>query len=127
MGCLPVYVACLVEMSKITELFKVAHRLVEVMSDSALSWYAVGAYYFLIGNDSTELIMLVITTFDVNRFFYIRSAGKQDNARRHLNKSLSLNPVFGPAWLLFGHSFASENEHDQAMAAYFKATQLMKG
>ncbi|XP_021951972.1 cell division cycle protein 16 homolog [Folsomia candida] len=101
MGCLPVYVACLVEMSKITELFKVAHRLVEVMSDSALSWYAVGAYYFLIG--------------------------KQDNARRHLNKSLSLNPVFGPAWLLFGHSFASENEHDQAMAAYFKATQLMKG
>ena len=35
--------------------------------------------------------------------------------------------VFGPAWLAYGHSFALENEHDQAMAAYFKASQLMKG
>ena len=35
--------------------------------------------------------------------------------------------VFGPAWLAYGHSFALENEHDQAMAAYFKACQLMKG
>lgn len=28
---------------------------------------------------------------------------------------------------MYGHSFAVENEHDQAMAAYFKASQLMKG
>jgi anaphase-promoting complex subunit 6 len=35
--------------------------------------------------------------------------------------------VYGPAWLAFGHSFASDNEHDQAMAAYFTASQLMKG
>jgi anaphase-promoting complex subunit 6 len=40
---------------------------------------------------------------------------------------MCIDPVFGPAWLLFGHSFAQEGEHDQAMAAYFKATQLMKG
>lgn len=26
-----------------------------------------------------------------------------------------------------GHAFAAENEHDQAMAAYFKASQLMRG
>ena len=35
--------------------------------------------------------------------------------------------MFGPAWLAYGHSFAVENEHDQAMAAYFKASQLMQG
>jgi hypothetical protein len=29
--------------------------------------------------------------------------------------------------LAFGHSFATGNEHDQAMAAYFTAAQLMKG
>ena len=40
---------------------------------------------------------------------------------------LNLSRVFGPAWLAYGHSFALENEHDQAMAAYFKASQLMKG
>ncbi|CAG7721653.1 unnamed protein product [Allacma fusca] len=101
MSCLPVYIACLVELNKATELFRVAHKLIEVMSDSALAWYAVGSYYFLIG--------------------------KHESARRNLNKSLSIDPVFGPAWLLFGHSFATESEHDQAMAAYFKATQLMKG
>ena len=35
--------------------------------------------------------------------------------------------MFGPAWLAYGHSFAVENEHDQAMAAYFKASHLMAG
>jgi anaphase-promoting complex subunit 6 len=50
-----------------------------------------------------------------------------DAARRFLNKSTSLDPVFGPAWLLYGHSFAVESEHEQAMAAYFKASHLMKG
>jgi anaphase-promoting complex subunit 6 len=78
-GCLPVFIACLIEMGKVTgicpnfslnktkqdlvwclhefyvfiiidlELFRIAHKLVEVTSDSALAWYSVGAYYFLIG------------------------------------------------------------------------------
>lgn len=53
--------------------------------------------------------------------------GKTDPARRYLGKATSLDRLFGPAWLAYGHSFAVENEHDQAMAAYFKASQLMKG
>ena len=32
--------------------------------------------------------------------------------------------MFGPAWLAYGHSFTVEND-GQAMAAYFKASQLM--
>lgn len=52
---------------------------------------------------------------------------KSDQARRYLAKATALDRLFGPAWLAYGHSFAVENEHDQAMAAYFKASQLMKG
>lgn len=43
------------------------------------------------------------------------------------SKATTLNKVYGPAWLVYGHSFAVENEHDQAMAAYCRASQLMKG
>lgn len=53
--------------------------------------------------------------------------GKSDSARRFLAKATSLDRLFGPAWLAYGHSFAIESEHDQAMAAYFKASQLMQG
>lgn len=53
--------------------------------------------------------------------------GKRDQSRRYLGKATNLDNTFGPAWLAYGHSFAVENEHDQAMAAYFKASQLLKG
>lgn len=53
--------------------------------------------------------------------------GKQDPARRYLSKATLVDNMFGAAWLAYGHSFAADNEHDQAMAAYFKASQLMKG
>ncbi|KAH6931688.1 hypothetical protein HPB50_027234 [Hyalomma asiaticum] len=66
-----------------------------------ISWFAVGCYYYLIG--------------------------KAGSARRYLSKATVLDQVFGPAWLMYGHSFAMESEHDQAMAAYFKALQLIKG
>jgi anaphase-promoting complex subunit 6 len=41
--------------------------------------------------------------------------------------STTLNKLFSPAWLACGRFFAAENEHDQAMAAYCKASQFMKG
>lgn len=83
------------------ELFYLAHVLVDLYPNKAIAWYAVGCYYDLIN--------------------------KSDPARRYLSKATSLDRLFGPAWLAYGHSFAKENEHDQAMAAYFKATQLMRG
>lgn len=58
---------------------------------------------------------------------FLNISDKSDSARRFLSKAASLDRLFGPAWLAYGHSFAVENEHDQAMAAYFKASQLMKG
>ncbi|XP_076067974.1 cell division cycle protein 16 [Oratosquilla oratoria] len=99
--CLPIHIACLVEMKQSNTLFLLAHKLVDLYPENALSWFAVGCYYYLIG--------------------------KYDHARRYLNKATALDRVFGPAWIAYGHSFAAENEHDQAMAAYFKAAQLMRG
>lgn len=69
------------------ELFYLAHKLVDLYPDQAISWYAVGCYYDLIG--------------------------KCDPARRYISKATSLDRLFGPAWLAYGHSFAKENEHDQ--------------
>ncbi|XP_025422484.1 cell division cycle protein 16 homolog [Sipha flava] len=99
--CLPIHIACLVELEKSNELFYLAHKLVDLQPDQAIAWFAVGCYYYLIG--------------------------KRDQSRRYLGKATNLDNTFGPAWLAYGHSFAVENEHDQAMAAYFKASQLLKG
>ncbi|XP_011211698.1 cell division cycle protein 16 homolog [Bactrocera dorsalis] len=98
---LTLQIGCLVEFGDYNKLFYVAHKLVDRYPDKAISWYAVGCYYDLIG--------------------------KSDPARRYLSKATALDRLYGPAWLAYGHSFAKENEHDQAMAAYFKATQLMRG
>ncbi|XP_037810048.1 cell division cycle protein 16 homolog [Lucilia sericata] len=100
-AALTLQIGCLVEFGDSNKLFYVAHKLVDRYPDKAISWYAVGCYYDLIG--------------------------KSDPARRYLSKATSLDRLYGPAWLAYGHSFAKENEHDQAMAAYFKATQLMRG
>ncbi len=43
------------------------------------------------------------------------------------SKATTLERTYGPAWIAYGHSFAVESEHDQAMAAYFTSAQLMKG
>ncbi|XP_068240729.1 cell division cycle protein 16 homolog [Palaemon carinicauda] len=100
-GCLPIHISCLVELKQSNSLFLLAHKLVDLYPETALAWFAVGCYYYLIG--------------------------KNEQARRYLSKATALDRVFGPAWIAYGHSFAAENEHDQAMAAYFKAAQLMRG
>ncbi|CAH0552716.1 unnamed protein product [Brassicogethes aeneus] len=100
-SCLPIHISCLVELKQSNKLFSLAHNLVDLYPNMAISWFAVGCYYYIIE--------------------------KSDYARRYLAKATCLDRLFGPAWLAYGHSFAVENEHDQAMAAYFKASQLMKG
>lgn len=99
--CLPIYISSLMEIDKPTQLFDIAHQLVDLYPENAISWFAVGCYYLVIN--------------------------KVESARRYLSKATSLDNVFGPAWLVYGHSFAVEREHDQAMAAYFRAYHLMRG
>ena len=98
---LPVHISSLMEIDKPTQLFSIAHQLVDLYPESAISWFAVGCYYLVIN--------------------------RVEPARRYLSKATSLDNVFGPAWLVYGHSFAVEREHDQAMAAYFRAYHLMRG
>ncbi|CAH3928155.1 unnamed protein product [Pieris brassicae] len=100
-ACADVRAACLVELKKSSELFAFAHCLVDSYPQVWTSWYAVGCYYYLIG--------------------------KNELARRYLSKACSLSESAGCVWLAYGHSFAADSEHDQAMAAYFKASQLMPG
>ncbi|XP_018584715.1 cell division cycle protein 16 homolog [Scleropages formosus] len=101
-NCLPVHIGTLVELSKANELFYLSHKLVDLYPNSPVSWFAVGCYYLMVGH-------------------------KNEHARRYLSKATTLERKYGPAWIAYGHSFAVESEHDQAMAAYFTAAQLMKG
>ncbi|KAG9349579.1 hypothetical protein JZ751_028027 [Albula glossodonta] len=101
-NCLPVHIGTLVELSKANELFYLSHKLVDLYPNSPVSWFAVGCYYLMVGH-------------------------KNEHARRYLSKATTLERTYGPAWIAYGHSFAVESEHDQAMAAYFTAAQLMKG
>ncbi|CAG07287.1 unnamed protein product [Tetraodon nigroviridis] len=84
------------------ELFYLSHKLVDLYPNNPVSWFAVGCYYLMVGH-------------------------KNEHARRYLSKATTLERTYGPAWIAYGHSFAVESEHDQAMAAYFTAAQLMKG
>ncbi|XP_027632020.1 cell division cycle protein 16 homolog isoform X3 [Tupaia chinensis] len=101
-NCLPVHIGTLVELNKANELFYLSHKLVDLYPSNPVSWFAVGCYYLMVGH-------------------------KNEHARRYLSKATALEKTYGPAWIAYGHSFAVESEHDQAMAAYFTAAQLMKG
>lgn len=97
--CLIVHVCLLVKLDKTNELFKLAHKLVDTFPDNSISWYAVACYYVCIGNCEA--------------------------AKRYFHKCTLLDPQFGEGWIGYGHSFAVEQEHDQAMNCYVKAAKLM--
>jgi len=96
-----VHFSTLVQLKLKNELFYCAHKLVEEYPNLTVSWYGVGCYYFLIGN--------------------------YENARGYFSKSTMIDPHFGPGWLGFGHSFAVQGEHDQAMASYRTASRTLPG
>eukprot|EP00898_Chlorokybus_atmophyticus_P002261 jgi/Chlat1/3035/Chrsp206S03287 len=70
-------------------------------NDLAIAWFAVGCYYYC-----------------TQQF---------EAARRHFSKATSLEAMFLPAWIGFGHAFAAQEESDQAMAAYRTAARLFPG
>ncbi|KAH8877293.1 Cell division cycle protein 16 like [Schistosoma japonicum] len=101
LACLPIYISVLKELEKANELFKVSHRLMDVYPSSALAWFSVGCYYLCIK--------------------------KNELARRHLVKATQLDRRYGPVWLTLGHAFATDGEHDQAIASYCTAAQVIRG
>ncbi|GAA5828340.1 hypothetical protein JCM11251_006205 [Rhodosporidiobolus azoricus] len=99
---LPLHLSCMHHLPNLrSKLFLLAHEMVETEPDDAISWYAVGLWYF---------------------------AGKRwEESRRFFGKSVLIDPRFGPSWLAYAHSFAYEGEHEQAITAYSTAQRHLPG
>ncbi|KAA3467764.1 anaphase-promoting complex subunit 6 isoform X1 [Gossypium australe] len=99
--CTLVHLAAAMELGNSNELYLMACNLVKDYPQKALSWFAVGCYYYCIK--------------------------KYDQSRRYFSKSTSLDGTFAPAWIGFGNAFAVREEGDQAMSAYRTAARLFPG
>ncbi|ORY92298.1 hypothetical protein BCR43DRAFT_88272 [Syncephalastrum racemosum] len=98
---LPIYLACLYELDMKPELLETAQELVDHMNDQAVTWHAVGLYNLYIKN--------------------------YQEARKYFQQATSLDQYFEPAWLGYGHAFAGENDHNQAIRAYETYCRLVPG
>lgn len=98
---LETHLSCLVELGLKNDLYLLAHKMAENAPKSALSWYAVGCYYFL--------------------------TRSWQNARLYFGKAAAAKREFGAAWLAYGYTFAQNGEHDQALSAYRTASRLLVG
>lgn len=99
---LPLHLSCMHHLPHLrSKLFLLAHDLVENEPDDAISWYAVGMWYF--------------------------SGKRWEESRRYFGKSVLIDSRFGPAWIAFAHSYAYEGEHDQAITAYSTALRHFQG
>ncbi|XP_058100856.1 anaphase-promoting complex subunit 6 isoform X2 [Magnolia sinica] len=96
-----VHLAAAMELGHSNELYLMASSLVKDYPQRALSWFAVGCYYYCIK--------------------------KYDQSRRHFCKATNLDATFAPAWIGFGNAYAAQEEGDQAMAAFRTAARLFPG
>ncbi|KAL1299754.1 anaphase-promoting complex subunit 6 isoform X1 [Arachis ipaensis] len=96
-----VHLAAAMELGHSNELYLMAFNLVKDYPQKALSWYAVGCYYYCIK--------------------------KYDVSRRYFSKATSLDATFPPAWIGYGNAYAAQEEGDQAMSAYRTAARLFPG
>ncbi|KAK1321426.1 Anaphase-promoting complex subunit 6 [Acorus calamus] len=101
MKCTLVHLAATMELGRSNELYLMACNLVRDYPQKALSWFAVGCYYYCIK--------------------------KYDQARRYFGKATNLDGTFPPAWIGFGNAYAAQEESDQAMAAFRTGARLFPG
>ncbi|KAK1583123.1 hypothetical protein Q3G72_021180 [Acer saccharum] len=99
--CTLVHLAAAMELGHSNELYLMACNLVKDYPQKALSWFAVGCYYYCIK--------------------------KYDQSRRFFSKATNLDGTFPPAWIGFGNAYAAQEEGDQAMLAYRTAARLFPG
>lgn len=97
----PLHFAIMAELHMHTAIYLFAHELADAHPDEPATWVAVGTHY-LVTNKVAE-------------------------ARRFFLKSSQMDQYYGPAWVGFGHTFAEEGEHDQAVSAYSTAARLFQG
>lgn len=99
--CTLVHLAAAMELGNSNELYLMACNLVKDYPQKALSWFAVGCYYYCIK--------------------------KYDQSRRYFSKATSLDGTFASAWIGYGNAYAAQEEGDQAMSAYRTAARLFPG
>jgi anaphase-promoting complex subunit 6 len=93
------YIAGLVELNLKTELFYLGHELVYSTPKSAISWYAVGCYYWC--------------------------CCKFETAQKYFQKTLKLDKKLANAYIMLGHVLCAQEESEQAISAYRTATRLL--
>ncbi|BBH01649.1 anaphase promoting complex 6 [Prunus dulcis] len=96
-----VHLAAAMELGHSNELYLMACNLVKDYPQKALSWFAVGCYYYCIK--------------------------KYAESHRYFSKATSLDGTFPPAWIGYGNAYAAKEEGDQAMSAYRTAARLFPG
>lgn len=99
--CTLVHLAAAMELGHSNELYLMACNLVKDYPQKALSWFAVGCYYYCIK--------------------------KYDQSRRYFSMATNLDGTFAPAWIGYGNAFAAQEEGDQAMLGYRTAARLFPG
>ncbi|KAI7869829.1 uncharacterized protein EV154DRAFT_126729 [Mucor mucedo] len=98
MDSIVLHITCLFELNKMIELYKYSTELVERKNMESVTWYAVGLVHL--------------------------NAKKNTEAREYFKRSLTLDNLLQEAWIGYGHSFAYEKEHEQAITAYMSASRL---
>ena len=96
-----VYIATMVELGLKTELFYLGHELANNYPKLAISWYAVGCYYFI--------------------------CKRLELAQKYLQKATKLNKRFARAWIALGHVLAAQEESEHAISAFRSASRLLPG
>lgn len=99
--CLCAYIATLVQLGHRTELFYLGHELTKSGPKDAISWYAVGCYYW--------------------------SCRKLDLAKKFLIKCTKLDSRFAKAFVALGVVLSAQDESEHAINAFRAATRLMPG
>jgi anaphase-promoting complex subunit 6 len=117
------YLGSMVSLNKKSELFSVAHDLVNLQPKLAISWYAVACYYWLSADS-------ILTTSNSATFTSVNAnpiSSKLELSLKYLRKATKKEKQFAHAWILLGHVLSRLEESDQAMAAYRSACRLKPG
>ena len=88
----------MVEKKRVAELYSLASQLAMHYPSKAITAYIFGMYHYLLG--------------------------KWDLARKNFNKAIQLDRKQLQSWIMLGHSFAKQEESEQAMNVYRNCIQL---
>eukprot|EP01041_Mallomonas_annulata_P004074 gene4076-8104_t len=92
-----------------TELYYLGHELVSSYPKQAISWYAVGCYYWCCSSTSQSVSV------------------KLDLAIKYFQKAVKLDKRFAQSWMALGHVMAAQEESEHAISAYRNASRLSPG